>query len=228
MLTSKQTGLSDSESVLFDIKPKASTDSIEAMETLGIHHITSPAQNASFILDGEEHTSYSNTFTVNQVFEVTLRGISPEDDPARIGFKTSIDAVSDNLNELADAYNSFIETGERYSDYRQGTRLLRDLRNIAFSHRNDLESVGIMVEENGTIKVDEDALAEAIDTKDLDSVFSVLDSFKTSLAARANNVSIDPIQYIDKIVVTYKKPGQNFPSPYHSSLYSGLMLDHIC
>lgn len=227
-LTSKQTGISEHESSLFEINPKASVESIEAMETLGIHHITSRAQNASFIFNGEERSAYSNTFTINKAFELTLKGISPEDTPSRIGFKTSVDAVADNLQELVDAYNGFIETGERYSNGAQGGRLLRDLRAVSFSHRNELESIGMLVNENGSISIDRDLLSDTIDTKDADGVFSVLDSFKNALSAKANLVSIDPIQYVDKIIVTYKKPGMNFPSPYHSSLYSGMMMDHIC
>ncbi len=227
-LTSKQTGLSENESSLFAINPKASVHSMDAMELLGIHQITSPAMNSSFIFDGVEHSTYSNTFTMNNVLELTLNGISPEDSPSQIGFKTNIDAVADNLTKLIDAYNHFIEIGERYSGGKQGDRLLRDLRGVSFSYRNDLESIGMMVNENGSISLDKDLLADTIDKKEIDGVFSVLDSFKNSLSSKANNVSIDPIQYVDKTIVTYKRPGQNFPSPYHSSLYSGMMLDHIC
>lgn len=227
-LTSKQTGLSENESALFMINPKASEDSIDAMELLGIHHITSPAQNSSFIYNGTAHSAYTNTVTLGNMFELTLQGISPEDTPTQIGFKTSIDAVADNLQKLVDSYNKFIETGERYADQRQGSRLLHDLRGISFSHRYDLESIGMMVEENGSITIDKDQLSEAVDTKAKSEVFSILDSFKNSLSAKANHASIDPIQYVDKTIVTYKRPGQNFPSPYHSSLYSGMMLDHIC
>ncbi len=227
-LTSKQTGLSENESSLFEITPKASVDSIKAIETLGIHQITSPAQNSSFILNGAEHSAYSNTFTINNAFELTLNGISPEDTPSHIGFKTSVDAVADNLQKLVDSYNNFIATGERYSGGSQGNRLLHDLRSVSFSHRTDLESIGMLVNENGSISIDRDLLSSTIDTQELSGVFSVLDSFKNSLSSKANNVSIDPIQYVNKTIVTYKKPGQNFPSPYHSSLYSGMMLDHFC
>lgn len=227
-LTSKQTGLSESESALFEITPKATINSIEAMETLGINQITSPAQNSFFIFNGEEYSTYSNVFTINKAFELKLNGISPEDTPSQIGFKTSVDAVADNLQNLVDAYNGFIETGERYSDGIQGNRLLRDLRGVSFAFRNDLESIGMIVNDNGSVSIDRDLLAETIDTSESDGVFFVLDSFKNSLSAKANNVSIDPIQYVDKIVVTYKKPGFNFASPYHSSLYSGMMMNHIC
>lgn len=227
-LTSKQTGLSANESSLFDIKPKASGNSIEAVELLGIHEITSPAHNSSFFIDGTEHSSFSNTFTIDRVFEVTLHGISPEDKPAKIGFKTSVDAVADNLQELVTAYNGFVKTGEQYSNRHQGTRLLDDLKSVSFSYRHGLESVGMIVNDNGSISIDRDMLEDAIDTNDISNTFSVLNSFKNSLSAKANAASIDPIKYVNKIIITYKRPGHNFFNPYHSSLYSGMMMDRIC
>lgn len=227
-LTSKQTGLSANESSLFDIKPKALGNSIEAMELLGIQEITSPSQNSSFIVNGTEHSSYSNTFTINRVFELTLHGISAEDKPAKIGFKTSVDAVADNLQNLVSAYNGFISTGERYSDKNQGNYLLNDLRSVSHSYKYSLESIGMLVEDNGAISIDKDMLADALDTTDIKGTFSVLNSFKNSLSAKANTASIDPIKYVNKIVVTYKRPGNNFITPYNTSLYSGMMMDRYC
>lgn len=227
-LTSKQTGLSENETSLFDIKPSAHADSISAMELLGINQVSSSARNSSFILNGMEHSSYSNTFTINNTFELTLNGISPEDTPSQIGFKTSIDAVADNLQELVNAYNGFIETGEKYASGSQGNRLLRDLKGVSYSYKNTLESIGMIVEDNGSISIDKDILAEAIDTEDPSATFSVLNSFKNSLFAKATNASINPIKYVDKIIVAYKRPGVNFSSPYYSSIYSGMMLDMIC
>lgn len=227
-ILSKQTGLSENESFLFEIKPTASAESIQAMELLGIQQVTSPAENASFILNGEERSSYSNTFTLNNTFELSLHGISPEDVPSQIGFKTSIDAVADNLQELVSAYNGFIETGERYSSSTQGNRLLRDLKGVSYSYKNSLESIGMIVENNGSISIDRNLLADAVDTEDPSATFSVLNSFKNSLFAKANNASINPIKYIDKVIVAYKQPGKNFSSPYYSSIYSGMMLDRYC
>ncbi len=228
-LTSRQTGLSDNKSVLFDINPKASSQSMDALETLGIGQMISPAQNSVFILNGVEHSSYSNTFTINKEFELTLQGISPEGSSTKIGFKTSVDAVADNLQELVDSYNGFINTGERYSGSQQGSRLLRDFRNVSYAYRNDLEAIGLMIGGNGFISVDRNLLSDAVETKDIRETFSVLNSFKNSLAAKANYVSVDPIRYVDKTIVAYKQPGvSHFPSPYHNSLYSGMMLDHFC
>lgn len=227
-ITSRQTGLNENQDFLFTIKPSANADSIRAMDLLGFQQLSTPAKNSSFILNGIPHSSYSNTFTLNNTFELTLNGISPEETPANIGFKTSIDAVSDNLQKLVNAYNGFIETGEHYSSSPQGNRLLHDLKAVSHSYQSSFEDIGLVIADNGSISIDNDLLAEAIDTENPDTTFSVLNSFKNALYTKANNASIDPIQYVDKIIVTYKQPGRNFFSPYNVSIYSGIMLDKYC
>lgn len=227
-ITSKQTGLNEKEEWLFDIRPSADAGSIRTLELLGIQNITEPAENSSFYLNGNKHSSYSNTFTINNAFELTLNHPSPANTSASIGFKTSIDAVSDNLQELVDAYNGFINTGEQYASSVQGKRLLSDLEGVSFSYKNQLENIGMIVGDNGCISIDRQKLAEAIDSDDPSVTFSVLNSFKNSLFAKADNASLNPIKYVDKIIVAYKRPGGNFYSPYYSSIYSGMMFDLSC
>lgn len=227
-ISSKQTGIREGDDTLFNISPSTSSGSIQAMDTLGIYQLSSPAANSSFLINGKEHSSYANTFTINNMFELTLKGISPEDAPAKIGFKTSIDAVADNLQELVDAYNGFIKTGERYSTNQLGNQLLHDLKDVSRSYVNDLESVGMVIGKTGEISIDRDLLSDALETEKPAETFSVLNAFKNSLLMKAENASINPIKYIDKTVVTYKRPGFNFISPYSSSLYAGLMLDRFC
>ena len=58
-----------------------------------------------------------------------------------------------------------------------------------------------------------------------EGAFEVLNRFKEALGVRANKASIDPMNYVDKVVVAYKNPGKSFGAPYISSMYSGMMMD---
>lgn len=136
--------------------------------------------------------------------------------------------MADNLQELVSAYNNFITVGEKYAESSQGDRLLKDMKGVSYAYRNRLEDIGLVVEDNGSISIDRDLLAGALETEDTSETFSVLNSFKKALSSKANHASLNPIKYVDKTLVAYKKPGANFPSPYYSSLYSGLMLDSYC
>lgn len=96
VLSSSQTGIADDEDYLFQILPDASPSSMHAMKLLGINQIAQKAGNSSFVLNGKEHSSYSNSFMVNNQFNLTLNGISKDGSAATIDFKTDADAVADN------------------------------------------------------------------------------------------------------------------------------------
>lgn len=226
-LTSHQTGLSEEESYLFSITPGTSTESLKAMDLLGINNVTSEASNSDFLLNGISQTSLSNTFTVNNEFELTLKQPSPDGKPARIGFKTSTDAVADNIQTLIDAYNGILDIADSYSQNgsHHGIRLLNDMSSVSKYHRSELEGIGLMVQDNGSITLNRDILSEAITPERAESTFGTLTRLKDHIGAKAENASINPMNYVDKIIVAYKNPGHNFPAPYISSIYSGMMLD---
>ena len=77
--------------------------------------------------------------------------------------------------------------------------------------------------------MDRSLLTDAVTAPDSDSCFSLLNEFKNDLNRRAAHASIDPMNYVDKLLVAYKNPqGHNFATPYITSIYSGMMLDQIC
>ena len=228
-LESSQTGLPEGEQYLFNIVPEGTTDSRTAMGILGISEITSPAKNASFLLNGKEHVSRSNTITVDKTFELKLKGIHNEGESETIGYKPSVDAVADNLQELVDSYNSIIDIATNpVGEEQQGSRLLNDMRSVTANYNSELEAIGLCSQDDGRIRVDRALLADAISSDDAKESFSVLNAFKDALNDKASNASINPMNYVNKIIVAYKNPGHNFAAPYISSIYAGMMLDRRC
>ena len=192
---------------------------------LGIDEITSPASNSSFTLNGQEHSSLSNNFTINQSFEVNLRGPTPEDDPATIGFKTNTDAVADSVDSLVKAYNNFITIGSRYSQGHATNLLNLDMARLYRGMSGDLESVGVESVEDGTLTLDREKIASAVTGDDSRNAFNILNRFKNALSRQADRTAIDPLNYADKITVEYKNPGKTYPAPYATSRYAGLLVD---
>lgn len=226
---SKQAGRKGSKGDLFQISPDGSSSSIAAINALGINHVTTEARDASFLLNGVPHTSYSNAFTINNTFELRLKGISPDGKPAHIGYKTNADAVADNIQTLIDAYNRMVMTANKYLTSQQdGARLLSDIGGVATHYQDEFESLGLKVSENKAIAVDRALLTEAVSSPNRKESFSTLNHFKDSLYSKAEKVSVDPMNYVNKIMVAYKNPGRNFATPYITSLYSGMMLDSYC
>jgi flagellar hook-associated protein 2 len=226
-LTSIQTGLDEGESFLFDIAPGASADSIKAMDLLGIHQITHPSENSLFYLNGEEHTSLSNTFTINNTFELTLKSITPEDSPTQICFKTSTDAVADNIMSLVNAFNGILGIAANSSSNATGesNKLLSEISGLSRVRKESLAEVGLVVADDGSISLDKEILAEAITPERSADTFQALSRFKSAIGAKADNVAINPMNYVNKKVVAYKNPGKTWAAPYFASVYSGMLLD---
>jgi flagellar hook-associated protein 2 len=226
-LTSVQTGLSPNEDFLFSISPDASPGSTETMDILGIDQVTQQARNSSFLLNGASHTSLSNTFTINNVFALSLRGTT-DTDVATIGFKPNADAIADNIQTLVDAYNKILSTAEdsAASSAGAGNKLHRDMASLSLSKQTSLQDIGLMVAADGTLSIDKDTLAEAVSPERADSTFETLSKFRDSIGEKAQSISVNPMNYVKKIIVAYKNPGHNFATPYISSIYAGMMLDH--
>lgn len=227
-IESKQTGLGDNEQYLFEILPAPDSDSIKAMKVLGINQVAQMAQNSAFLLNGTEHSSLSNTFTVNNDFELTLRNPSKQDTAARIGFKTNVDAAADNVQSLVNVYNNMVQLSYDYSETQESNKLLRDMINITRPYHNELESIGLQVKSDGKIDVDRNLLADAVTAPDAKDCFSLLNEFKEDLGKTAASASIDPMNYVSKVLIAYKNPVHNFATPYITSIYSGMMLDRFC
>ncbi len=221
-IQSRQTGLAEDEDAIFSIHSNTSWNEVN---TLGIGHITSPASNSSFLLNGKEHTSLSNTFTINRAFEVTMHDTTSEDDAVHIGFTANTAALGNSLEQLLYSYNNLLDIGERYSTSHNSNKLANELESIQKNHQDGLAAVGIEASEDGHLSLDREKLSIAISTGDTASHFKTLNSFKDSLQKEANRISIDPMRYIDKVVVEYKNPGHTFAAPYATSAYAGLLID---
>ena len=228
-ITSLQTGLGENEHYLFEILPSPDNASMRAMRTLGIDHVEETASNSSFLLNGAEHSSLSNHFTVNNAFALTLKHTSEDGMAASIGFKANTDAIADNVQTLVTSYNNLIQLSRNYDSAQESNKLRRDIEGVAKTYRNELEAFGLQLTDDGSIRVDRNLLADAVTADDAAECFSVLNHFKDDLNSKATEVSINPMNYVDKLLVAYKNPnGHNFAAPYITSMYSGMMLDQYC
>ena len=45
------------------------------------------------------------------------------------------------------------------------------------------------------------------------------------LLRKSNQISLNPMDYVERVMVAYKNPGRNFINPYVTSDYTGMMFD---
>ncbi|NLL93647.1 MAG: flagellar filament capping protein FliD [Clostridiales bacterium] len=224
-ISSEATGVLNFEGSIFKITSNEKSNSSDAVAYLGLNKIEQEPQNAKFTVNGLEKTSSSNTFTIAKQYMVNLNGVSGGEE-VTIGLKPDFDAVIDNVTELVDKYNALVDLAqEQIGESYESEKLYRDIRGITNVYKNSLDSAGFMVGDDGRISVQESLLIQAANEGTLTDNLDKLSSFKKTLMNKAASISVNPMEYVDKKLISYKNPIRNFNSPYMTSVYSGLMFN---
>lgn len=229
-LTSDATGVPANKAYHFRVSDDHTSKASGVVGNMGLNYISHPAGNACFLINGEERSSSSNHFTVGKLFDVQIKAVSPEDKPVHIGLKTDTESITDNINQLIGSYNSFIRSAASYLETQSRSRqLVQEFSSIASRYGTSLENMGMHLQDDGILSVNDEKLQQAAASagNDLPS-FSVLKDFSSSLLRKSDQVSLNPMDYVDKKIVAYKNPGHNFISPYTTSAYSGMMFNSYC
>ena len=229
-LESNATGLKNNKQTIFNISDHHTSKSSGVVDYFGLDYVAVNPSNASYILNGEEFTSPSNHTTIGRSYEITLNGVSSEEgETATIGLKTDVESLTQNINTLVRGYNSFLRSAAEYSEkHPKSNRLIQELGSISRYYARGLTSAGLNLNLDGTLEVDNDAVQKSAMSGDSKDAFSSIMDFTHSLVRKSNQISLDPMNYVNNIVVAYKNPGKNFATPYITSAYSGMMFNSYC
>lgn len=229
-LRSENPGLPEAQDTVFTVSDGHTSKTAGTVEYFGLDYTSRPATNASFLLNGEPRTATSNHFTVGKQFEVQLNGISAEGQPLTIGLKTDVESLTDNVSSLANGYNDFVKTTADFIQAQpRSSRLVNEVGGIAYRYHEALGSMGLSLKENGLLEVNREQLTKtAQDAGDLNLAFGALKEFTGMLLRKSDQVSINPMDYVEQKIVAYKNPKRTFASPYVTSAYSGMMFNGYC
>lgn len=229
-LRSASEGLKDNRATVFTISDDRASKKSGVVSYFGLDYTARYASNAEFLLNGEKRTSASNTFTINDLYDVTLKGVSSmAGEFANIGLKTDVESLTENISELVDGYNSFIKNTSKYRDDFSGSRrLLNQIHDITARYHSEFDILGLNLSEDGTIEIDRQELTHAALSEYAKEDFSAIRDFANSLVQKMNQISLNPMDYVNKTVVAYKNPGKNYATPYITSAFSGMLFNGYC
>lgn len=228
-ITSLETGEKGEDGLIFRVTdiPEGSRG---VVAKFALDNMTESPEDSSFAINGVEKHTHSNTFVAGKVFEITLHDISATGNPAMIGFKTDTEAITEHIETFVSEYNSFLDTVRSYSDVEpRSEKLIQEYTGVAKEYMNDLEAIGLEIMSDGSISIDKALLTEATtDEETYNETLKGINGFKNGILRKANHALIDPMEYVDKVVLNYKNPGKNFVNPYVTSMYSGMMFNSYC
>ncbi len=229
-LTSNATGTPFGKPMIFNISDKHTTKASGTVKYFGLDFVSHEPSNSVFSINGEDRSATSNHFTVGKMFEVDLVGICPEGEIVTVGLKTDTESLTDNVDFLAKGYNDFIKSVTEHIDNQpRSQQLVREMNEITSLYNDSFEQMGITFQEDGLLSVDKAVMSDSISqSEDLDQTFGFLKGFTSQLLRKTTQVSIDPMNYVEKTMVVYKNPHRTFFSPYITSAYSGMLFNGYC
>lgn len=229
-LRSVSKGLRDNNSSIFIISDDHTSKKSGSVDYFGLDYLVGAASNAEFTMNGTNHTSVSNNFTIDNLFDISLTGVSSmEGETANIGLKTDVESLTENISTLVTGYNNFIQNTAAYKDDFLGShKLLRQMKGIAGYFRSEFDILGLKLTENGKITLDKQELKHAALSEYAREDFAALRNFVSSVVYKMEQISLNPMEYVNKTVVAYKNPGKNYATPYITSAFSGLFFNDYC
>jgi flagellar hook-associated protein 2 len=219
-LQAENIGLPANREYQFRISDDKTSRTAGAVEYLGIDKVVQEASNAEFYLNGDMRVAYSNSFTIEKLYELNLNGTSEE--AIHIGLMDDTDSIDESINSMINGYNDFIRSADdQQSDRLQGRRVASEMRHIAALYQDDMAALGVQVKEDGSLaKADVGALEY--------SGLKAIKAFTSAVLRKSNQINLNPMEYVDKKVIAYKHPRRSLPTPYVTSAYSGMIFSGFC
>lgn len=223
-IESESTGINGTTPVIFSIKSDDANNQ-PLIDTLGLDRVTQYPANAIFDVDGDERSSMSNSITINKAYDVKLSKVTEE--PVTISLKADADSIVESLNELVAGYNNLISvTNDENNNHFQGTeKLQNEIASIARSYKKQLADSGLSLNKDETISADKEVIINADNKDALSHIYESLNSFKNSIKEKAEDIALNPMDYVNNKIIAYKNPLRSFPDPYNLSAYTGMMFN---
>lgn len=229
-LTSSSDGVKAGRDTFFHVSDNHTSKIAGTVDYLGLDFVSRKPSNAEFLLNGEPRTASTNHFTIDNTYELTLKGVHTADgDASTIGLKTDLESLTENVGNLIGGYNSFIRSAAQYQElHPKSSQLIGEMKRMSAHYLPGLAKLGVSFEEDGQLSMDENAFHQGILSDEDFSSLSNMKDFTNAVLRKTNQISLNPMEYIDKTIVAYKNPGHNFSSPYVTSNYSGMLFNSYC
>jgi flagellar hook-associated protein 2 len=224
MISSNETGASGTaDGLQFSFKGASTGQNM--VDMLGLNNVSTQAANSVFSINGEEHTSASNHIAINHIVELDFHRTT--DEAVNISFIPDTTVAKEQVDAFVSAYNALVDLSKNEGTVNLGTRsLARDIKGIASNHTDELFALGITIDEDGRMLKDDNVISHNLENGSFDALFSDISDFKNDMVKAADRLTIDPMAYVNKLIVTYPNRANKFDTPYTQSIYSGLIYNN--
>ena len=194
----------------------------------GLDNIAVAPQNTTFTINDISKEVRGRSYLYDNSLTLAIKDLT--DYPVFIGKVTNQEPIMDKLRAFVDKYNSifdFVRTNQ--PDNHRAKKLLYDLSNTMRRFSLEMNPCGLSVSKDGTLIMEEHIMYTAAGNGSLERLFSDESSFSSALINKLSDISLNPMDYLNKTVVTYPNlAAKKTINPYVSSIYCGLLYNNYC
>lgn len=194
----------------------------------GLNRVIRQPENAQFELNGVDKQSMSNRFKLARSLQVEMRHVGEQ--AADISYMPDDEKIMKGVENMVDSYNRMVESSWNYQkETGHMPKLVREMQTVLHPFLSDLESAGITVDEKGTMHIDESLAYQSAVDGTFQDLLGENSALGMRMLAKTNSVKLDPMEYVDKTLVSYPNTSKApVGYAYNTSLYGGMLFNYYC
>lgn len=228
MIVSDMSGRFGDKRIIFD-----DTDLYHqgVVDFLGMNRMEKSPAYASFELNGVDKQTATNTFTLENKLRITLHRSNEQ--PVTLKIVPDSNKVLNAVDSVLDTYNNLIRLAKdrtlSNTEHYRANKLIGEMKGLENVYQEELSAAGIRTSEDGSLYLEDSLAVQAAEDGGMESLFTRENGFIARLLDKAETIAINPMEYLDKTIVTYPNNEKNlFRNPYVTSMYSGLFFNSYC
>ena len=204
---------------------------IGIVEYFGLDRVEKPSRTAEFVINDTTRQISTNTFNLEGKLRITLNGTSEE--PVSVSIVPDSEKILTAVEEVLNTYNRLVELAQNRTqdnkEHYRASKLISEMKGLEKIYCEELEACGIMADEKGYLSIHDSLGVQAAIDGGIESLFTRENGFIARLKDKMESIAINPMEYLDKTVVTYPNcDTKTFRNPYVTSMYSGLFFSSYC
>lgn len=212
------------------------TDSDEVLregivDYFGLNRMEKAPTNTDIVLNGINKQTTTNSFTIENTLQISLHNKGEE--PVKLRIVPDKNQILSGVDSVLQAFNGLIRIArnrtEETKEHFGATKLVSELKNLEEVYQDELEACGLKTTDQGMLILDDALATQACEDGGMESLFTRENGFIARVLNKAETITINPMDYLDKTIVTYpNKEKAAFANPYVTSMYSGLFFNSYC
>jgi flagellar hook-associated protein 2 len=201
------------------------------VEFFGMNRMEKAPSFADFDINGTEKKTATNAFTLDNKLRITLNDVSGQ--PVTLRIVSDSKKILDAVDSVLNTYNSLVKLAKDRTlgstEHYRAAKLLNEMKSLENVYQEELSACGIKASEDGILSTEDSLAVQAAEDGGMESLFTRENGFITRLLEKSESIAINPMEYLDKTIVTYPDNEKKlFRNPYITSTYSGLFFNSYC